>query len=168
MKALKRVRVVFPGPTQSEAALPVTLEVGKTGILELCELDNQQVLVVGERSTFKFWPANVVWGEPLAAQNAQSVDGVSAPSAVRDEESAVPSPTPVFESPEAAGSENESSENESRHADAALAAAGLASLAQTASEAGKENEENLSDGVKKEKAPRNNRRKGSKKCAKSL
>ena len=64
---LKRVKVLVPGQEQSEKLLPLELVEGHTGVKRLFALPDLRVVVVGERTTFMFWPANVVWGVPAQA-----------------------------------------------------------------------------------------------------
>lgn len=62
---LRAVQVRSVGPSQSEDSIPSTLRENEAGVDRIEELPNGQVRVYGKRSTFKFWPANVVWGEEL-------------------------------------------------------------------------------------------------------
>lgn len=63
---LLKVKVLIPGEAQSEAVQGTTYEELKAGIQELTELANGDVLVKGDRSTFRLKAANIAWVQPAS------------------------------------------------------------------------------------------------------
>lgn len=85
-ESLRTVRVIYPGQSQSEVAVPLTLMVGEAGIISMKRLPDLRVRVYGDRSCFDLWPANVVWAEPLTAPDVvEAVAGPEAPTVVASE-----------------------------------------------------------------------------------
>jgi hypothetical protein len=104
---LKRVKVIYPGPSLSDKAIPLELVEGSAGVKRLDDLPDLRVLVQGEKTSFMIWPANVVWAEPALVpaltegddRIAQRQQGSTPPahSPSQGEELATPEP-PTFSS----------------------------------------------------------------------
>lgn len=97
---LSSVQVLYPGKAQSDGVVPKTLTVNKDGIKSLLKLDDMSVEVVGVRSSYIIWPANILWAEPLSAlAPSQPALQPVTPQAVAAP-SPSPSPSPVAQTAE--------------------------------------------------------------------